>query len=200
LPIAGRKQNVRSESLSSALLSSPFRDSFQRRRVVIDTHNRKDFPTLATDTDNWRRPRVEALPDIPDGPRLSWYKPNSVSAFARWRSFVSLGFLSARHRDAGCDYYPRVPSRFPGKASGQPFPLLCLAPHGVFRTISLTLRSGGLLPRLFTLTHHHQLPVVTVTCQLNQPKFAATDAFWLWKHLTSYLYLTNRQLTLTTGN
>jgi hypothetical protein len=113
------------------------------------------------------------VPDNPDGPRLSWYKPNSVSAFARWRSFVSLGFLSARRRDAGCDYYPRVPSRLPRKRAGNPSPLLCLAPHGVFRAILLTLRSGGLLPRLFTLTHHHQLPVVGVSCQLNQLKFGA---------------------------
>jgi hypothetical protein len=117
--------------------------------------------------------RFEARAGKPDGPRLSWYKPNSVSAFARWRSFVSLGFLSARHRDAGCDYYPRVSSRFPGKTSGQPFPLLCLAPHGVFHAIPLTQRSGGLLPRPFTLTQHHQLPAVGVSCQLNQLKFAA---------------------------
>jgi hypothetical protein len=38
------------------------------------------------------------------------------------------------------------------KTSGQLFPLLCLAPHGVFRATSLTRKSGGLLPRLFTLT------------------------------------------------
>jgi hypothetical protein len=84
----------------------------------------------SSDTDNWQLtlatdPTTKGsrpVPDNPDGPRLSWYKPNSVSAFVRWRSFVSLGFLSARRRDAGCDYYPRVPSRFPGKTSGQPFP------------------------------------------------------------------------------
>src|SRR5271154_7054519 len=64
-------------------------------------------------------------------------------------------------------------SAFAGKTSGQLFPLLCLAPHGVFRAIPLTRRSGGLLPRLFTLTQHHQLPVVGVSCQLNQLKFAA---------------------------
>ena len=44
---------------------------------------------------------------------------------------------------------------FAGKAGRQPFPLLCLAPHGVFRAISAYAKSGGLLPRLFTLTQHH---------------------------------------------
>ena len=43
------------------------------------------------------------------------------------------------------------------RTSRQLFPLLCLAPHGVFRAISLTRKSGGLLPRLFTLTQCHQL-------------------------------------------
>src|ERR1700726_2974642 len=50
-------------------------------------------------------------------------------------------------------------SAFAGKTSGQLFPLLCLAPYGVFRATSLTQRSGGLLPRLFTLTQHDQQPV-----------------------------------------
>ena len=62
---------------------------------------------------------------------------------------------------------------FAGKKSGQLIPLLCLAPHGVFHAIPLTQRSGGLLPRPFTLTQHHQLPAVGVSCQLNQLKFAA---------------------------
>ena len=29
-----------------------------------------------------------------------WHKPNSVPAFARWRSFISLGFPSAQHHPA----------------------------------------------------------------------------------------------------
>jgi hypothetical protein len=68
----------------------------------------------------------------PDGPRLSWYKPNSVSAFARWRSFISLGFLSARQQGAGCDYYPRASSCFRGKTSGQLHPLFVLHHMGFF--------------------------------------------------------------------
>ena len=109
--------------------------------------------------------RFEARAGKPDGPRLSWYKPNSVSAFARWRSFVSLGFLSARHRDAGCDYYPRVSSRFPGKTSGQPFPLLCLAPHGVFHAIPLTLKIRWALTPPF---HPYPTPpVASGRCQLS---------------------------------
>jgi hypothetical protein len=50
---------------------------------------------------------------------------------------------------------------FAGKTSGQLFPLLCLAPHGVFRATSLTRKSGGLLPRLFTLTQHEELSVLS---------------------------------------
>jgi hypothetical protein len=99
-----------------------------------------------------------------------WHKPNSVPAFARWRSFISLGFPSAQHyyrvlvalclflkpdNSAGCDYYPRVSSRIRGKSGQATLPLLCLAPHGVFRAAPLTRMSGGLLPRLFTLTQHH---------------------------------------------
>jgi hypothetical protein len=41
------------------------------------------------------------------------------------------------------------------KRAGDPSPLLCLAPHGVFRAAPLTRTPGGLLPRLFTLTQHH---------------------------------------------
>ena len=100
-----------------------------------------------------------------------WHKPNSVPAFARWRSFISLGFPSAQHyyrvlgalcrpflkpdNSAGCDYYPRVSSRIRGKSGQATLPLLCLAPHGVFRAAPLTRMPGGLLPRLFTLTQHH---------------------------------------------
>jgi len=51
-------------------------------------------------------------------------------------------------------------SAFAGKTSGQLFPLLCLAPYGVFRATSLTRRSGGLLPRLFTLAANTQLAAV----------------------------------------
>ncbi len=47
---------------------------------------------------------------------------------------------------------------FAGKTSGQLFPLFCLAPHGVFRVIPLARRSGGLLPRLFTLTRQLMVP------------------------------------------
>ena len=99
-----------------------------------------------------------------------WHKPNSVPAFARWRSFISLGFPSAQHyyrvlvalcrpflkpdNSAGCDYYPRVSSRIRGKSGQATLPLLCLAPHGVFRAAPLTRTPGGLLPRLFTLTQH----------------------------------------------
>ena len=53
-------------------------------------------------------------------------------------------------------------SAFAGKTSRQLLPLLCLAPHGVFRATPLTRRPGGLLPRLFTLTQHHQhLPAIS---------------------------------------
>ena len=38
------------------------------------------------------------------------------------RSFISLGFLSARHSTVGCDYYPRVSSRFRGKNEPATFP------------------------------------------------------------------------------
>ena len=48
---------------------------------------------------------------------------------------------------------------FAEKTSGQLFPLLCLAPHGVFPAIPLTRGSGGLLPRLFTLTQRHPGPL-----------------------------------------
>jgi hypothetical protein len=41
---------------------------------------------------------------------------------------------------------------FARKRSEPLIPLLCLAPHGVFHATSLTRRSGGLLPHLFTLT------------------------------------------------
>jgi hypothetical protein len=101
-----------------------------------------------------------------------WHKPNSVPAFARWRSFISLGFPSAQHyyrvlvalcrpflkpdNSAGCDYYPRASSRIRGKSGQATLPLLCLAPHGVFRAAPLTRMPGGLLPRLFTLTQHHR--------------------------------------------
>jgi len=101
-----------------------------------------------------------------------WHKPNSVPAFARWRSFISLGFPSAQlhfqvlrktpirsfarpESGAGCDYYPRAFSRFRGKSGQATLPLLCLAPHGVFRAAPLTRMPGGLLPRLFTLTPLH---------------------------------------------
>jgi hypothetical protein len=64
-----------------------------------------------------------------------WHKPNSVPAFARWRSFISPGFPSAQPHfqvspetpiwpsarpgsGAGCDYYPRGFSRIREK-SGQ---------------------------------------------------------------------------------
>ena len=115
-----RKQNVRSESLSPSLFLV-FKTRFSESDVSSSTRTTGRIFTLTLTTDpNTKGSRP--VPDNPDGPRLSWYKPNSVSAFARWRSFVSLGFLSARRRDAGCDYYPRVPSRFPGKTSGQPFP------------------------------------------------------------------------------
>jgi len=56
---------------------------------------------------------------------------------------------------AGCDYYPRAFSRFRGKSGQATLPLLCLAPHGVFRAAPLTRMPGGLLPRLFTLTPLH---------------------------------------------
>jgi hypothetical protein len=49
---------------------------------------------------------------------------------------------------------PEDSSRFRGNVSGQLVPLLCLAPHGVYRAIPLAQGSGGLLPRLFTLTQH----------------------------------------------
>ena len=104
-----------------------------------------------------------------------WHKPNSVPAFARWRSFISLGFPSAQHyyrvlvalcrpflkpdNSAGCDYYPRVSSRIRGKSGQATLPLLRLAPHGVFRAAPLTRMPGGLLPRLFTLTQHHPAPL-----------------------------------------
>jgi len=53
-----------------------------------------------------------------------WHKPNSVPAFARWRSFISLGFPSAQ---LGCDYYPRGSSRIRGKkrAGNPPSALSC---------------------------------------------------------------------------
>jgi len=93
---------------------------------------------------------------------------------------------------------------FAGKTSRQLFPLLCLAPHGVFRATPLTRRSGGLLPRLFTLTQHDQLPVSdqlsVVSCQLiltysfaakmRPPRFGN-----IWLRIS---VLFNRQLTLAT--
>ena len=109
----------------------------------IDTHNWENFPTLTTGaTTKGSRP----VSDNPDGPRLSWYKPNSVSAFAQWRSFVSLGFLSARHRDAGCDYYPRVFPGFPGKRAGNSS--LCFVLHhmGFFVRLRLRERPVGSYP------------------------------------------------------
>ena len=125
------KQNVRSESLSSVLFFSFARSAFANAAC---RHRHTQLGGFSN-TDNWQLTLATGattkgsrpVPDNPDGPRLSWYKPNSVSAFARWRSFVSLGFLSARHRDAGCDYYPRVLPGFPGKRAGNPS--LCFVLH-----------------------------------------------------------------------
>jgi hypothetical protein len=57
-----------------------------------------------------------------------WHKPNSVPAFARWRSFISLGFPSAQPSGAGCDYYPRDSSSVSGK-SRQATLSLCFVLH-----------------------------------------------------------------------
>jgi hypothetical protein len=40
------------------------------------------------------------------------------------------------------------------KSGRRPFPLFCLAPHGVSPATTLTRWSGGLLPRLFNLALH----------------------------------------------
>jgi hypothetical protein len=66
-----------------------------------------------------------------------WHKPNSVPAFARWRSFISLGFPSAQP-GAGCDYYPRVLPAFAGKAGRQPS--LCFVLHHMGFFVRLRLR------------------------------------------------------------
>jgi hypothetical protein len=109
-----------------------------------------------------------------------WHKPNSVPAFARRRSFISLGFPSAQlHlpflRKTWSDLLPSLKAgpgatitrgalpAFAGKAGRLPFPLLCLAPHGVFRAAPLTRTPGGLLLRLFTLTQLAPGGVFSVT-------------------------------------
>ena len=85
---------------------------------------------------------------------------------------------------AGCDYYPRVSSRIRGKSGQATLPLLCLAPHGVFRAAPLTRMPGGLLPRLFTLTQHHPASSSTTFSQsedlLGSYARPESGAGWCW--------------------
>ena len=55
--------------------------------------------------------------------------------------------------------------------------LFCLAPHGVFPAIQLTLRPGGLLPRLFTLIPRARDGIFSVTLSVNRPLRADRPRF-----------------------
>ena len=109
-----------------------------------------------------------------------WHKPNSVPAFARWRSFISLGFPSAQHHpgplfhlfgltagsenEAGWCWVRLLPEGFfpHSRENGQatlPSALSCTT--WGFSCGYACAKPGGLLPRLFNLTQHHLCAILT---------------------------------------
>ena len=87
-----------------------------------------------------------------------WHKPNSVPAFARWRSFISLGSPSAQLLEPGATITRGILPAFAGKAGRLPFPSALSCTTWGFSYGSACATPGGLLPRLFTLTPHHFRP------------------------------------------
>ena len=90
------------------------------------------------------------------------------------RSFISLGFAQAL-RFRGVRLLPerfRITPVWQATSS-----LFCLAPHGVFPAIQLTLRPGGLLPRLFTLIRPSPDGIFSVTLSVNRPLRAGCPHF-----------------------
>jgi hypothetical protein len=87
---------------------------------------------------------------------------------------------------------------FARKRSGPLIPLLCLAPQGVFRATSLTRRSGGLLPHLFTLTRRASCQWSVVSQVSSSP--SANKTIWrLLPNPRSFFSLATENRLLTTS-